>query len=60
MGAEGLQSRKPIVCSDGTWSRRDAPGAMTNVAKMTRSLRPFDASGISQLIYYHPGVGTGI
>jgi uncharacterized protein (DUF2235 family) len=53
------QSRKLIVCCDGTWNRRDAPGAATNVAKMARALRPFDDSGASQLIYYHPGVGTG-
>jgi uncharacterized protein (DUF2235 family) len=57
-GAEP-QPRKLIVCCDGTWNRRDAPRAATNVAKMARSLRPFDDSGLSQLIYYHPGVGTG-
>ncbi|MGA8759488.1 MAG: DUF2235 domain-containing protein [Stellaceae bacterium] len=54
------QSRKLIVCCDGTWNRRDAPGgAPTNVAKLARALRPSDDSGTSQLIYYHPGVGTG-
>jgi uncharacterized protein (DUF2235 family) len=53
------QPRKLIVCCDGTWNRRDAGGAVTNVAKMARALRPFDDSGNSQLVYYHPGVGTG-
>src|SRR5271163_1772037 len=53
------QPRKLIVCCDGTWNRRDAPGASTNVAKMARALRAFDDGGNSQLIYYHPGVGTG-
>ena len=58
--AQTTQSRKLIVCCDGTWNRRDAPGgAPTNVAKMARALRPSDGSGVSQLIYYHPGVGTG-
>jgi uncharacterized protein (DUF2235 family) len=57
--AQEPQPRKLIVCCDGTWNRRDAPGATTNVAKMARALRPFDDSGVSQLIYYHPGVGTG-
>jgi uncharacterized protein (DUF2235 family) len=53
------QPRKLIVCCDGMWNRRDAPGAATSAAKMARALRPFDDSGISQLIYYHPGIGTG-
>ena len=29
------------------------------MAKLARALRPSDDSGTSQLIYYHPGVGTG-
>lgn len=57
--AQKPQPRKLIVCCDGTWNRRDAPGSATNVAKMARALRPSDGSGVSQLIYYHPGVGTG-
>ena len=57
--AQEPQPRKLIVCCDGTWNSRDAPHAVTNVAKMARALRPLDDSGIAQLIYYHPGVGTG-
>jgi uncharacterized protein (DUF2235 family) len=53
------QGRKLIVCCDGTWNRRDQAGATTNVAKMARAVKPHDERGISQLIYYHPGVGTG-
>ena len=60
MDAQEPQPRKLIVCGDGTWNSRDAPGAATtNVAKMARSLRAFDDIGVSQLIYYHPGAGTG-
>jgi uncharacterized protein (DUF2235 family) len=59
MDPQELQPRKLIVCCDGTWNQRDAAHAVTNVAKMARALSPFDDSGISQLIYYHPGVGTG-
>ena len=55
----GTAPRKLIVCCDGTWNRRDSMNAATNVAKMARSLKTFDDSGESQLIYYHPGVGTG-
>ncbi|MEA2995972.1 MAG: hypothetical protein QOG74_1521 [Alphaproteobacteria bacterium] len=53
------QPRKLVVCCDGTWKKRDSPGAVTNVAKMARAIRPIDDSGTPQLIYYHPGVGTG-
>ncbi|HEX8167797.1 MAG TPA: DUF2235 domain-containing protein [Beijerinckiaceae bacterium] len=51
--------RKLIVCCDGTWNKRDSIDEVTNVAKMARVISPIDDSGISQLIYYHPGVGTG-
>lgn len=51
--------RKLIVCCDGTWNKRDSGKAPTNVAKMARAIRPLDQQDISQLIYYHPGVGTG-
>ena len=34
-------------------------GAPTNVVKMVRAILPTDADGAAQLIYYHPGVGTG-
>jgi uncharacterized protein (DUF2235 family) len=51
--------RKLIVCCDGTWNQRLDPGAVTNVAKMARAIRPQDDEGISQLIYCHPGVGIG-
>lgn len=59
MATDEVKPRKLIVCCDGTWNRRDSADAATNVAKMARALRPIDDSGISQLIYYHPGVGTG-
>src|SRR5215467_11254575 len=51
--------RKLIVCLDGTWNQRDSEEAPTNVAKMARAVAPLDEGGGSQLIYYHPGVGSG-
>ncbi len=51
--------RKLIVCCDGTWNKPfsvDSPP--TNVVKMVRAIRPVDDNGISQLVYYHAGVGT--
>jgi uncharacterized protein (DUF2235 family) len=56
---EPTRPRKLIVCCDGTWNQRDSASAPTNVAKMARAISPVDQDGRSQLIYYHPGVGTG-
>jgi uncharacterized protein (DUF2235 family) len=51
--------RKLIVCLDGTWNQRDSKEAPTNVAKIARAIAPVDEDGVTQLIYYHPGVGSG-
>jgi uncharacterized protein (DUF2235 family) len=51
--------RKLIVCCDGTWNEPYQEGAPTNVVKMVRAIRPVDAQGVPQIIFYHPGVGTG-
>ena len=55
--------RRLIVCTDGTWNKPDeddhgAP-APTNVVKMQRAIKAVDSQGVSQIAYYHPGVGTG-
>jgi uncharacterized protein (DUF2235 family) len=52
-------SRKLIVCCDGTWNEPYQLGAPTNVVKMVRAILPQDANGAAQLVFYHPGVGTG-
>jgi uncharacterized protein (DUF2235 family) len=57
--AGAIPPRKLIVCCDGTWNQRDSAKSPTNVAKMARAISPVDKDGVSQLIYYHPGVGTG-
>lgn len=51
--------RKLIVCCDGTWNEPYQVGAPTNVVKMARAIRPTDDDGVAQMVYYHPGVGTG-
>jgi uncharacterized protein (DUF2235 family) len=56
---DSIPPRKLIICCDGTWNQRDSAKSATNVAKMARAISPIDKQGISQLIYYHPGVGTG-
>ncbi len=69
---EGAMPKRLVVCCDGTWNRPDQvtsaapPGggakvtvsAPTNVAKLALVVRPQDASGMRQCMYYHPGVGT--
>jgi uncharacterized protein (DUF2235 family) len=58
--------RRLIVCCDGTWNRADwEGGTATNVIRIARCIRPVTApcapggQPISQIVYYHPGVGTG-
>ena len=51
--------RKLIVCCDGTWNKPFQDGGPTNVVKIVRAIRPVDDQGVAQLVYYHPGVGTG-
>jgi hypothetical protein len=51
--------RRLIACCDGTWNTRDRHGHTTNVVRLVRSIRSCSTDGISQIVYYHPGVGTG-
>lgn len=57
--------RRLIVCCDGTWNRADwEGGTATNVLRIARAIKPLAGGGvgaqpISQIVYYHPGVGTG-
>jgi hypothetical protein len=50
--------RRLIICCDGTWN---FPGQSheTNVVLLLRAIRPVSLGGISQLVHYHVGVGTG-
>ena len=55
--------RRLIVCADGTWNRPDqedhGQSSPTNVVKMQRAIRSVASDGMSQIVYYHSGVGTG-
>jgi uncharacterized protein (DUF2235 family) len=54
--------RRLIICADGTWNRPDEESdgveTVTNVVKLARAIRPIDSQGVSQIAYYHAGVGT--
>ena len=61
--------RRLVICADGTWNRPDDDATeddvdvSTNVLKIARTLTPIvrtaDGAEVSQIAYYHPGVGTG-
>jgi uncharacterized protein (DUF2235 family) len=51
--------RRLVICCDGTWNSADGGEAASNVVRMARSVKPAAASGAAQIVYYHPGVGTG-
>lgn len=57
--------KRIVICGDGTWNERDrldektGTRRPTNVTKTARAVLPRDANGISQVVYYHAGVGTG-
>jgi hypothetical protein len=50
-----------VVCCDGTWNtaeqRHDGVPVPTNVVRLYNALAD-ESNGVTQLKYYHPGVGT--
>jgi uncharacterized protein (DUF2235 family) len=54
--------RRLIACADGTWNTPDQMDrgvpAPTNVVKLTRAIVPETRDGVSQIVFYHRGVGT--
>ncbi|PUU77087.1 hypothetical protein B9Z19DRAFT_988225 [Tuber borchii] len=55
------KNKRIIVCCDGTWQNSDGGNtkAPTNVTRITRALKSYTDKGISQVVYYQSGVGTG-
>jgi len=57
--------KRIIVCADGTWNIRDQMSSgsktrrPTNVTKLARAILPTDPHGVSQVVIYREGVGTG-
>ena len=58
-GQPGNSARRLVVCCDGTWNSADRGGAATNVVRMARTIKSVADDGTTQIVYYHPGVGTG-
>lgn len=55
--------KRIVICCDGTWNTPDQMDqgcrCPSNVVKVARGLAPIDGRGLVQVVYYHPGVGTG-
>src|SRR5215210_907663 len=51
--------RRIAVCFDGTWYQVSEPTRVTNIVKIAQAIKPVASDGISQLVYYNSGVGTG-
>lgn len=55
--------KRIIICCDGTWNRADQEHegvpCPTNVVKLASRIAKRDANGVTQVIYYDQGVGTG-
>lgn len=50
--------RRLIVCADGTWNSI-GQRYPTNVVKFARAIAPTAPDGVSQVVFYDQGVGTG-
>ncbi len=57
--------KRIVICADGTWNQRDQVDEKTgkrrptNVTKIARAVLSEAPDGVSQVVYYHSGVGTG-
>ncbi len=57
--------KRIVICADGTWNKQDqidddsGKRRPTNVTKVARAVKTRSDDGVDQVVYYHPGVGTG-
>jgi len=58
-----VTGRRIIICNDGTWNTPDDRDRdkrkPTNITKISRGINSVASDGVSQLVYYDEGVGTG-
>lgn len=59
----GFKTKRIIVCCDGTWQNslgEDSVGKpQTNVTRLSHCIKQVASDGTSQIVLYHPGLGTG-
>ncbi len=51
--------RRLLIFFDGTWNSPDQGDEPTNVVKLLRCIPSHDSQGISQIVFYDKGVGSG-
>ncbi|KAJ6263708.1 hypothetical protein Dda_2277 [Drechslerella dactyloides] len=57
---DGHRGKRIIICCDGTWQDSDSgDGCPSNVTRFARSLKSVSDEGVTQIIYYQSGVGSG-
>ena len=52
-----MTQKRIVVCSDGTWNDPEDE-IPTNVLRIARAIKPEDANGIQQVVFYDWGVGS--
>ena len=53
-----MAMKRLVVCCDGTWNDSDEGTGYTNVARLAWAIKPVDAKGVPQIVFYQSGVGT--
>jgi hypothetical protein len=51
--------RRIVICFDGTWNQVNQPKKITNVVKLAQAVKSVASDGVTQIVYYNSGVGTG-
>jgi uncharacterized protein (DUF2235 family) len=49
--------KRLVVCCDGTWQQLGSPFP-TNVERIAQAVKGEASDGVTQIIYYHEGIGT--
>ena len=51
--------KRIVICYDGTWNTVTNPNEVTNVVRVGQAVRKADENGVTQMVYYNAGVGSG-
>ena len=51
--------KRIVICYDGTWNALTNPDEVTNVVRVAQAVKPVSSNGITQVVYYNAGVGSG-